>query len=183
MAPRLLNRTPPPPPPPPSRPRAFGAWDFGSRVCCHMAQAVKVGMQTSFESFVKCTEQLWPECGGPSNTDIPVSAGKTTPTLRFRPRGLGLNLARLPTTVLTLGVPGNWFFVSVGKSPCQMLQSENHVFCCELSFLLDSCPGAQDRLAPELLRLNSEALYRLFYYFLKNPKRIKQKNESLDYPE
>ena len=33
-----------------------------------------VGMQTSCESFVKCEEQPWPDCGGPSNTFIPPHA-------------------------------------------------------------------------------------------------------------
>ena len=47
----------------------------------HGAEAVTVGMPTSFESFVNCEEQPWPDCGGPSHTVIPphpVSGGKTT---------------------------------------------------------------------------------------------------------
>ena len=28
-------------------------------------------MQKRLESFVRCEEQLWPECGGPSNTFLP----------------------------------------------------------------------------------------------------------------
>ena len=36
-------------------------------------EAVKVGMQTSLESFENCEEQPWPDCGGPSNTLIPIT--------------------------------------------------------------------------------------------------------------
>ena len=47
------------------------------------AEAVQVGMQTRFESFVKCEEQPWPDSGGPPNMFIPphaVSGGKTAQT-------------------------------------------------------------------------------------------------------
>ena len=63
------------------------------------AEAVKVGMQTRFESFVKCDEQPWPDSGGPSNIFIPphaVSGGKTTQTPSFQ--GLGPNSSQQPAS-------------------------------------------------------------------------------------
>ena len=49
-------------------------------------------MQQRLESLVRCEEQLWPDCGRPSDTILPphaVQGGKATLTCSFE--GLGLN--------------------------------------------------------------------------------------------
>ena len=43
--------------------------------------AVKVRMQKRLESFVRCEEQLWLDCGGPSN-----SFSHPTPSKAAKPR-------------------------------------------------------------------------------------------------
>ena len=48
--------------------------------------AVKVRFRNKLESFVRCEEQLWPDCGGPSDTFLPphtVQSGKATQTYFF----------------------------------------------------------------------------------------------------
>ena len=35
---------------------------------------MKVRFRNKLESFVRCEEQLWPDCGGPSNTFLPPHA-------------------------------------------------------------------------------------------------------------
>ena len=48
--------------------------------------AVKVRFWNKLESFVRCEEQLWPDCGGPSNNFLPphaVRGGKDTQTYSF----------------------------------------------------------------------------------------------------
>ena len=51
---------------------------------------MKVRFRNKLESFVRCEEQLWPDCGGPSNTFLPphaVRGGRATQTyLGFRPK-------------------------------------------------------------------------------------------------
>ena len=50
---------------------------------------MKARFRNKLESFVRCEEQLWPDCGGPSNTFLPphaVQGGKATQTYSL---GLG----------------------------------------------------------------------------------------------
>ena len=47
---------------------------------------MKVTFRNKLESFVRCEEQLWPDCGGPSTTFLPPHAfqgGKATQTYFF----------------------------------------------------------------------------------------------------
>ena len=47
---------------------------------------MKVRFWNKLESFVRCEEQLWPDCGRPSNTFLPphaVRGGKATQTYSF----------------------------------------------------------------------------------------------------
>ena len=46
-------------------------------------------MQKKLGSLVRCEEQLWPDCGGPSNTFLPPHAVQDT---------LGLNSSQLPAS-------------------------------------------------------------------------------------
>ena len=49
---------------------------------------MKVRFSNKLESFVRCEEQLWLDCGGPSNTFLPpdtVRGGKATQTYSFHP--------------------------------------------------------------------------------------------------
>ena len=58
---------------------------------------MKVRFRNKLESFVRCEAQLWPDCGGPSNTFLPphaVQGGKATQTYSFQ--GLGLNSDNSP---------------------------------------------------------------------------------------
>ena len=58
---------------------------------------VKVRFRNKLESFVRCEAQLWPDCGGPSNTFLPphdVQGGKATQTYSFW--GVGLNSDNSP---------------------------------------------------------------------------------------
>ena len=58
---------------------------------------MKVRFRNKLESFVRCEEQLWPDCGGPSNTFLPphaVQGGKASQTSSFQ--GLGLNSVNSP---------------------------------------------------------------------------------------
>ena len=52
---------------------------------------MKVRFRNKLESFVRCEEQLWPDCGGPSNTFLPPHASRRQShpdlfLLGFRPR-------------------------------------------------------------------------------------------------
>ena len=70
---------------------------------------------------MRCEEQLWPDCGGPSDTFLPphaVPGGKATQTYSFQ--GLGLNSRQQSTSenlfsFMTFGV-GSAGGVGVSRS-------------------------------------------------------------------
>ena len=64
---------------------------------------MKVRFRNKLESFVRCEEQLWPDCGGPSNTFLPRQQSTSKHLFSFMMFGVGSEIQRM---VGGSGVPG-----------------------------------------------------------------------------